>query len=546
MLLLSSTQTGLAQNGKGKLSHDLRSAKTDVDVIVQFNTPPNSNILKAITKLGGNLKWVSVSGNTVVFHLPPQVAAALENNPFVKYATPDRKIGSYLDFARPAVNATIAQQSGYNGTGVGVAIIDSGIKADNDFKSIVYSESFVPNDSSTSDAFGHGTHVAGIVASQAVDSSCANCTVQFKGIAPGVKLINLRVLDANGQGSDSAVIAAIDRAIQLKSTYNIRVINLSVGRMVHESYATDPLCQAVERAWKAGIFVAVAAGNNGRDNSMGTNGYATITSPGNDPYVMTVGAMRDMGTASRADDLIATYSSKGPTLFDHVVKPDIVAPGNHIISVLASANALTTNFPNNAVPLSYYRTTTSNYRSGDYFWLSGTSMAAPMVSGAAALLLQKDPTLTPDSIKARLMKTASKSFPTVSVTTDATTGLTYTSQYDMFTTGAGYLDVWAALNNSDSIASTKNALSPTVVRNATTGRVSIVNGTSVVWGDSIVWGDSVVWGANVFVSGTSIVWGDSVVWGDSTVVGNSIVWGDSVVWGDSSPFSLSLSIQGDN
>jgi serine protease AprX len=114
----------------------------------------------------------------------------------------------------------------------------------------------------------------------------------------------------------------------LQSTYNIRVINLSLGRAVVESYTLDPLCQAVERAWQAGIVVVAAAGNNGRYQA--SNGYATIGSPGIDPFVITVGAMKTMQTLGRGDDLIATYSSKGPTLVDHVVKPDLVAPGNKV------------------------------------------------------------------------------------------------------------------------------------------------------------------------------------------------------------------------
>src|SRR5262249_37623072 len=140
----------------------------------------------------------------------------------------------------------------------------------------------------------------------------------FRGMAPGVNILNLRVLDKNGSGKDSYVIAAIQRAVALKSQYNIRVINLSLGRPVTQSYKTDPLNQAVEAAWKAGIVVVVAAGNDGRDNSHNTQGYATINAPGNDPYVITVGAMKSMGTKSRTDDLMASYSSKGPTAMDHV------------------------------------------------------------------------------------------------------------------------------------------------------------------------------------------------------------------------------------
>src|SRR5260370_39055682 len=117
--------------------------------------------------------------------------------------------------------------------------------------------------------------------------------------------------------------------------------------MVMESYTLDPLCQAVEEAWQAGIVVAVAAGNHGRDNSMNTDGYSTITAPGNDPSVITVGAMRDMETTPRGDDLIASYSSKGPTLLDKVVKPDLVAPGNQIISALADSSTITPTYPGN-------------------------------------------------------------------------------------------------------------------------------------------------------------------------------------------------------
>src|ERR1035438_3619641 len=143
------------------------------------------------------------------------------------------------------------------------------------------------------------THVAGIIGSNGTNSTGAGFTRTFKGVAPQVNLLNLRVLDANGSGSDSAVIAAIEPAIDLKNTYHIGVINLSLGRGIFESYTVDPLCQAVELAWKPGITVVVAAGNDGRDNSQGTQGYGTINSPGNDPYVITVGAMNAEGTPTR-------------------------------------------------------------------------------------------------------------------------------------------------------------------------------------------------------------------------------------------------------
>src|SRR5204862_5016643 len=143
------------------------------------------------------------------------------------------------------------------------------------------------------------------------------------GIAPNANIINLRVLDQNGVGSDSSVIAAIQTAISLKSTYNIRVINLSLGRQVYESYTVDTLCQAVEAAWNVGIVVLASAGNTGRNGSAGTAGYGTIVAPGNDPYVIPVGVMTQANTPTPIDDTIASYSSKGPTADDYVAKPHI-------------------------------------------------------------------------------------------------------------------------------------------------------------------------------------------------------------------------------
>ena len=219
---------------------------------------------------------------------------------------------------------------------------------------VVYRENFI-HAHSARDFFGHGEHVSGIIAGNGADSTCSNCDRTFRGIAPGVNLIDLRVLDSNGTGADSFVIEAIQRAIELKDVYNIRVINISLGHPVFESYTTDPLCQAAELAWRAGIVVVAAAGNDGRDNSFDNNGYGTIYSPGNDPYVITVGAMKTVGTPQRTDDLIASYSSKGPTPIDHVLKPDIVAPGNRVVSLMAPHGSLQRDYPSNLVPLSYFR-----------------------------------------------------------------------------------------------------------------------------------------------------------------------------------------------
>src|SRR5260370_26690065 len=148
-------------------------------------------------------------------------------------------------------------------------------------------------------------------------------------------------------------------------------MKLESGRSVEESYTVEPLCQDVEAAWNAGIVVVVAAGNDGRDNSAGTYGYGTIAAPGNDPYVITVGAMKTNGTYSTVDDTIATYSSKGPTGYDQIVKPDLVAPGNQVVSDMnGGATTLPSASPQNWVKLQYYQTTTNNNISNQYFTLS--------------------------------------------------------------------------------------------------------------------------------------------------------------------------------
>jgi len=299
----------------------------------------------------------------------------------------------------------------------------------------------------------------------------------------------------------------------------------------------------VEKAWKAGIVVVVAAGNDGRNNSANTSGYGTIAAPGNDPYVITVGAMNTKGTPTRADDVMTSYSSKGPTLYDHVVKPDLVAPGNQVVSLATPSNydsgvGLWDNYSSTHILSTYYDPAAWPGTDTWYYRISGTSMATPVVSGAAALLLQQHPTLTPDQVKARLMKTAYKTFPRYSTATDPATGATYTSQYDMFTVGAGYLDIQAALSNTDLAPTTVgSALSPSVTHDAS-GNTVLLNGTSVIWGGSVTWGTSVVWGTSVIwgtnVSGQSVLWGSSVCWGSTATQGYSVIWGTSVVWGTSS------------
>ncbi len=532
-----------------KLSRELVNADafSDVNIIIQWKTAPDASKHQKVIDRGGVLRKVHSFIKAGTYTLQASALNDLANDPDVAFISPDRPVKANLDYTTAAVNASYVWNLGFTGTGIGVAVIDSGMITSPDLtlhNNVVYNQDFtgeykptanVKDTNNAPDTFGHGQHVAGIIASSGASSSCRTCTRVLKGIAPGVNLINLRALNENGAGTDSMVIAAIEQAIALKNTYNIRVINLSLGRPVYESYTQDPLCRAVEQAWKAGIVVVVAAGNDGRDNSFGNQGYGTITAPGNDPYVITVGAMKTEATYTRTDDLIASYSSKGPTQIDHIVKPDVVAPGNQVVSLLARPNAtLISQNPSNDVPVSYYQSPNNHGNSNVYFTLSGTSMATPVVSGGVADLLQAQPSLTPDQVKALIMMTAYKTFPASSTATDPVSGLMYTSYYDIFTVGAGYLDLQAAFQNVKSVPAGAVALSPSSVYDTTTGIVTLSVGTSSLWADRSVWGAQSVWGASV-VNGNQCVWGSRSVWGASTITSATrSVWGADSIWSSSS------------
>jgi serine protease AprX len=535
------------------------SGSQRVQVVVQYAPGTNSCnsllallgcLTQSVLQLGGTVVQSLPLVNDLVAVLDGNAIATLSNRSDVVYISSDRSIGSLTSDDAVAVNAPLAWQANVTGTGVGVALVDSGVNAHPDFNGtgllafsrVAYNQSFVPGQYSPSDAYGHGTHIAGLIAGNGASSTGSMYSNTFKGIAPGARLINLRVLDNNGAATDSTVIAAIHQAIALKGLYNIRVLNLSLGRAVYESYKLDPLCQAVEKAWQNGIVVVVAAGNYGR--YVPTDGYATISAPGNDPYVITVGAMKPMGTPNRNDDLIASYSSKGPTLIDHIVKPDLVAPGNLLISTETSNTALYANEPANLVPNFDYIYGGSSQPSKSYFQLSGTSMATGVVSGVVADLLQAHPNLTPDQVKARLMKTAGKTFPSSSSVFDPQTGNTYVSNYDIFTVGAGYVDLGAALNNTDILSG--SAVSPTAIYEATTGNVHLLANGSSSWGVNSSWSASAVYGAQRFSSlgsgawSTSTLGGSSVMWGANTSGGFSAIWSNSVMWGATGDWSSSV------
>jgi serine protease AprX len=430
---------------------------------------------------------------------------------------------------------------------VTVAVLDSGVAADLDLvqpaNRILASVNFA-DERHASDPGGHGTHIAGIIAGNGSRSGG-----EFIGIAPQANIVDVRVLGSTGSGRISSVIRGIEWVLAHRTVYNIRVINLSFGARASLSYRADPMSAAVEIAWRRGLVVVAASGNGGPARD-------TVVTPGIDPYVITVGATDDRGNLGRGNDVLAWFSAWGSA--DSNSKPDLVAPGRRLVSLRVPGSALDTLFPERIVVA----------RNGStYFRLTGTSMATGVVSGAAALLLQRRPNLTPDQVKALLVGT--------------TQPYGWNSGQvlpDPIADGSGLLDAYAAMiaardtgPNDDvympgqvllgaffqpgarlpdalqsvaGLACTNNALrpadgfaralypvlfgSPLHWKDPTLGGIpwflltwDTLLWNSVAW-DNFAW-DSVVWDS---VAWDSVVW-DSVAW--DSVAWDSVAW-DSVAW----------------
>src|SRR5665648_585769 len=292
------------------------------------------------------------------------------------------------------------------GDGVTVAVLDSGVATNTDLATsrIVGWKDFVNGETTPYDDAGHGTYVAGLIAGDGKASlpleNGGYATVQFRGVAPAADIVGIKVLDEVGQGRTSTMIAGIAWAITHKDDYNIRVLNISIGGNPVGPIKHDPIAMAVEAAWQRGITVVCAAGNEG------DFGSGSILSPGNDPFVITVGATDTRQTADVADDVVAAYSSMGPTLFDEVAKPDLVAPGKQLVSLRTAGSYIDTNFSDNVISLADFAPKAPIGTVSNYLMLSGTSTSAPVVAGAAALMIGADPSLTPNDVKVRLMGTA--------------------------------------------------------------------------------------------------------------------------------------------
>ena len=437
----------------------------------------------------------------------------------VAHVSMDRVLAGSMERTGATVGATaVRQELGYDGSGVGVAVIDSGITAWHDdltdaggAQRVARFVDFVNGRMSPYDDYGHGTHVAGIVAGNGFDSSGKR-----SGIAPGARLTVLKVLDQNGAGRISNVIAALDYVVSHRGELNIKVVNMSVATGVYESYYLDPLTLAARAAVNAGIVVVAAAGNNGR-SPQGATRYGGVTAPGNAPWVLTVGASSHMGTIDRSDDTIAAFSSRGPTAVDRLAKPDLVAPG---VGIESLSNPLSS-FYTSMAPYLLPGTIPTSYL--PYLSLTGTSMATPVVAGTVALMLQANPGLTPNAVKAILEYTA-QIYP----------------QYDPLTEGAGFLNAKGAVDLALFFDSSIGAYPS-----------SPDWSTQIIWGNRAVsggrltpdasgWSTSVVWGAMTAQNGAPAAWGVTCTaadcsgdaswttsWDTTTTSYRNVVWGST-------------------
>jgi serine protease AprX len=562
LLLGSSGSTSSGQGSAPKISGDLltlthgRGAHTH-RVIVQTS---DSGIAMLRGGAFGALRR-ELQGASVLEVNDAQLQA-LENSPLFTHVSGDLPVVPDMAVTNQVTQATtvwagtsgilgLLGTPGYLGTGVTVAVVDSGIATHTalDTRVVAHVNLVSTEPNVVGDPFGHGTHIAGIIGGNRTAATYVT-PAYAGGSAPAVKLVDVRVLGSSGSGLTSDVIAGIDWVTANWKTYKIRVINLSLGHVVTEPSAFDPLCQAVQRAVNAGITVVVSAGNYGL-TSTGAPVLGGITSPGNSPVALTVGAIDTKGTIGTSDDTVAPYSSKGPTRYDLAVKPDVVAPGTKIVSLEAQSSYLSRTFPQWHI---------AGTGKNAYMRLTGTSMATAVVSGGVALLLNAQPSLTPEQVKismqmgARYMAdgglvgagTGSVNFAAaLKIANQGFIGSLLTSITNLLglSSGATFVDYGTMtnriyngtgirlLNLLDLSALFGSAPEPGVLN--LLGLSNPIASTApnyVVWGNVAGWSNSyyVVWGNSIQDPSS----GQYVVWGNNEQSDpNYVVWGNSVAGG---------------
>ncbi|MCX6050672.1 MAG: S8 family peptidase [Chloroflexi bacterium] len=469
-----------------------------VNVIVQ-QSGSGAEVEAAVAQVGGRIMRHLTLINALAVQLRASAVVDLGRTPGVRWISLDSVAQSSFCFwcidtnrLASAYISTIGADKVWNrppylqGQKVGVAVVDSGISMDYDLNISHWGgrrlvAKFVYNGNpSGEDFYGHGDHVARIIGSN------GGFRNEYMGVAPEANLINVKVANDEGRAKISDVISGLQWIFDNRDRYNIRVVNISMNDSVLESHHTSALDAAVEILWFNGIVVVVSAGNTGNGG---------IYAPANDPFVITVGATDDQGTTNLNDDVMASFSAYGTTS-DGYAKPDLVAPGTNIVSMVKRNTLLVRQHPANIVQ--------TNRLLGLYFRMSGTSMSTPMVAGAAALLIQSDPRLTPDQVKYRLMHTA-RPFDTA------------------LRAGAGYLDIDAAIRDT-SMQKENQALSV----------------SKLLWDDLVplLW-DSVTQGSVNWRGHGTAFWGAAAQNGD---LNNSVVWG-SDYWDNARPDLVSVALR---
>jgi serine protease AprX len=413
---------------------------------------------------------------------------------------------------------------GIRGTGVAVAVIDSGhwshpnldngsagwmrVMAQYDaIRNVLDAYNGAPPVSN--DGSGHGSHVASLIAGSGRASDG-----KFFGVAPNAQLISIKAFDTNGAGRYADVIRAIGWVVTNRNKYDIRVLNCSFSAGARSHYWDDPINQAVMRAWHSGVAVVASAGNRGPSPM-------TIGVPGNVPYVITVGAVSDNVTpTSGSDDFLTSFSSTGPTI-EGFVKPEILAPGGHAWGLMATGARIAQQYP--------------QFRNdGDYFTMSGTSQSTAVVSGVLALMFQRQ-WVTPDDAKCLLMSSAR-----------AALNSSQQPAYSVFQQGAGLIDAVAAVNGTargcanqgmdlaGDIAGTRHYGGP--ARRDTYGRYYLehVSGPGYTWSGGYTKGSGLYWSSS-YAWSDELIWNDELVWVDELLWIDELTWLDELPWIDSGP-----------